>query len=128
MATTGVSKGSAKGARLQRYVAKKIQGYFKLDERDVRSTASGVTGTDITLSAAAVAKFPFAVECKNLKNISIYKYMRQAKEHTKNDLPIPLVIVHQNYSEELAVVNLDFFLTTISKYNGKVLKSMYNSK
>lgn len=72
----------AKGrARQQEFAAKVIETYPELNEDDVRSISMGAGGADILLSQAAKKLFPFEVECKSLKKISVYKYLEQAETH-----------------------------------------------
>jgi hypothetical protein len=114
-ATTGISPQSAKakGRRLQQLVRDSILSAFpKLEPDDVRSTSMGAGGEDVQLSPAARKLFPYTVECKNLAKIAVYNYYVQATGH--NDFE-PLVIIKQDRSKPLAVVDLEHFMELVKK-------------
>lgn len=60
------------------------------------------------LSTAAKRVFPFAVECKNLAKIAIYKYYEQATANAKDCEPI--VVVKQNRSKPLVILDAEWFI------------------
>ena len=103
----------AKGRLHQQWVRDKILALFpKLEPDDVRSTSMGAGGEDIQLSPAARKLFPYSVECKSLKALSIYKIMRQAKD---NCPPQPIAIVKANREKPLAVLDAEHFFKLIGK-------------
>ena len=100
-----------KGALLQKIVAEKIIKLFSLSPNDVKSAIMGESGMDIKLADNAREKFPFAVECKNLQRVAIYKYFKQAKDNAEE--LTPLLILKQNRSQPLAVLSLEDFFTLL---------------
>jgi hypothetical protein len=77
----------------------------------------GAGGVDVQLSPAAKRLFPYQIECKNLAKVSVYKFYEQAKTHGKAE---PLVVVKQNNSKPLAIVDLEHFLN--------IVKELYEDK
>ena len=88
-----------------------------LTSDDVRSTGMGQTGVDIQLSQAAKKQFPFAIECKNLKSIAVYKFYEQATENA-GDLE-PLVVIKQNRAQPLVLVDAKWFFENWRKHENQ---------
>ena len=104
------SSAKAKGRRLQQWVRDRILAAFpKLDTSDVRSTSMGAAGEDVLLAKAARDVFPYSVECKSLKAVSIYKHVDQAKSNCPEGAE-PLVIIKADRRKPLAVVDADHFI------------------
>lgn len=102
----------AKGRKLQQTVRDGILERFpSLEPDDVRSTGMGQSGEDVQLSPAARKLFPYSVECKNLAKIAVYNYYEQAC--TNCGASEPLVVIKQNRSKPLAVVDLNHFLDLV---------------
>ena len=74
----------------------------------------GAQGEDVQLSEAGLKCFPFSVECKNLAKVAVYKFYEQATTHSTAE---PLVVIKQNRSKPLAVVDLDHFIDLVRKAN-----------
>ena len=70
----------------------------------------GASGEDVQLSSAARIIFPFQVECKNRKAIAVFKDYEQAQTH---GLVEPLVILKQNNSKPLALVDAEYFFNLV---------------
>lgn len=103
----------AKGRNLQKWVRDKILAKFpSLEPDDVRSTSMGAGGEDVQLSPAARELFGYTIECKNLAKVAVYNFYEQAKQHGKGE---PLVIVKQNGSKPLAIVDADYFFKELIK-------------
>jgi len=104
----------AKGRKLQQAVRDGILERFPtLEPDDVRSTGMGQSGEDIQLSPAARKLFPYSVECKNLAKIAVYNYYNQC-EGNSGDYE-PLVVIKQNRSKPLAIIDLEHFMELIDK-------------
>lgn len=119
MASTTKSR-KAKGRRLQQFVRDIILRIFKgrLTEHDVKSTTMGETGLDIQLSSKARKLFPYAVECKNVESINIWKCYEQAC-HNAQDLE-PIVIFKKNRKDPLVALSAkEFFRLVISEKRRK---------
>ena len=84
---------------------------MELTSRDVESTAMGQSGVDIKLSQRAFDKFPYAVECKNLAKIAVYKYFNQRVGQEGETL----LVVKQNASPPLAIITLEHFMELVKK-------------
>jgi len=103
----------AKGRKLQQWCRDQIlQRFPTLTIDDVRSTSMGAGGEDVQLSTAARELVTYTIECKNRKAIAVYKDYEQAKTH---GLIEPLVILKQNLSKPLALVDAEHFLDLIQK-------------
>jgi alpha/beta superfamily hydrolase len=74
----------------------------------------GAGGEDVQLSPLARSLFGYTVECKNRAAIAVYKDYEQAKTH---GLVEPLVILKQNNSKPLALVDADHFFDMVQKIN-----------
>jgi hypothetical protein len=70
----------------------------------------GAGGEDVQLSSAARNLMNYTIECKNRKAIAVYKDYEQAKTH---GLVEPLVILKQNLSKPLALVDAEHFLDLV---------------
>lgn len=106
------SSAKAKGRNLQKYVVARILHYFpSLVHDDVISRSMGSQGEDVMLSPVARKLLPISIECKNKKAFSIYKDYAQASSNSHTYHPI--VVIKQNKSEPLAVMNLEYFLTLL---------------
>lgn len=104
------SSCKAKGRKLQQIVRDKVLKAFpELTPRDVQSTAMGQSGVDVKLSAAAFKVWPYAVECKNLAKIAVYKYFNQRQGQEGETL----LVVKQNSSPPLAIITLDHFMELV---------------
>ena len=97
----------AKGRKLQQWTADQILKAFPhLESDDVRSTSMGVSGSDVQLSPLARKSFAYDVECKSLAKVGVYRYVEQCENRGATQ---PLVIVKQNRSRPLAVVDAEHF-------------------
>lgn len=104
----------AKGRNLQKYVVSKVLHYFPhLKPDDCLSRSMGASGEDIMLSPAARDVFPVSIECKNKKAIAIYKDYEQATANSNTYQPI--LIVKQNNSKPLAVMDFEYWLELVSR-------------
>jgi hypothetical protein len=109
------SSAKQKGRLLQQKVRDVVLEKFPhLEADDVRSTSMGAGGADVQLSPAAKKVFPFDVECKSLAAVGIYKHYKQATTHGRHE---PLVVVKQNNSKPLAVVDLEYFVDLVRRAN-----------
>ena len=103
----------AKGRKLQQWARDQIlQRFPTLSIDDVRSTSMGAGGEDVQLSTAARELVSYTIECKNRKAIAVYKDYEQAKTH---GLIEPLVILKQNLSKPLALVDAEHFFDLVVK-------------
>ena len=74
----------------------------------------GASGEDIQLSPLARSLVCYTIECKNRKAIAVFKDYEQAKTHGQVE---PLVILKQNNSKPLALVDAEHFLDMLQKLN-----------
>ncbi len=51
------------------------------DTCEIHSRESGLNGTDVILRGKAKEKFPYSIECKNCKSISLPEWVRQAERN-----------------------------------------------
>jgi hypothetical protein len=107
------SSAKQKGRLLQQKVRDEILKRFpELEPDDCRSTSMGASGADVQLSPAAKRLVSYEIECKSLAAVGVYKFYEQAKTHGKLE---PLVVVKQNGSKPLAIVDLEHFLDLVRK-------------
>jgi hypothetical protein len=71
----------------------------------------GVSGRDVQLSEAALSVFPYAVECKNKARIAVYSDYEQACTNANGDTP--LLVIKQNQSKPLVVIDMEDFFNLI---------------
>lgn len=103
----------AKGKRLESRVEDDLKDFTGLCEDHIRSAIGSENGEDIILSKEARKVFPYAVECKSRKSMSVYRYFFQAQKNAKGSTP--LVILKENHKEPLAVVTWKHFRELLSK-------------
>ena len=102
-----------KGRLLQQLVRDKILDAFpRLEPDDVKSTSMGAGGEDVQLSPAARRLFPFSVEAKSRASIGVYAWYQQAKTNAPKDME-PLLVIKQNHSKPLVVIDLDAFMELV---------------
>ena len=107
------SSAKAKGRNLQNLVAKKLlESFPQLTERDVRSAPMGTNGADIVLSELAYSLLKCQIECKSRAMMAVYKDYEQAQTHGSSE---PIVVIKQNRSKPLAVMDLDYFIQLLRK-------------
>lgn len=107
------SSAKAKGRNLQNLVAKKLlESFPQLTERDVRSAPMGTNGADIVLSELAHGLLKCQIECKSRAMMAVYKDYEQAQTHGSSE---PIVVIKQNRSKPLAVMDLDYFIQLLRK-------------
>lgn len=105
-----------KGRKLQQWVRDRVLSIFpSLTKNDVRSTAMGQSGQDVQLSESARSLFPFAVECKSRARIAVYQDYEQAQANA-GELE-PLLIIKQNQSKPLAIVDAEWFFSFVRKHD-----------
>lgn len=102
-----------KGRTLQKLVRDKILDTFpELEPDDCKSTSMGAGGEDVQLSPAARRLFPFSVEAKSRASIGVYAWYQQAKTNAPKDME-PLLVIKQNHSKPLVVIDLDAFMELV---------------
>lgn len=111
------SSCKAKGRAHQQVLRDKLLAAFpQLEPDDVRSTSMGAPGEDLQLSPAARKLIPCSFECKSYNKIAVYQWFKQAQANTKTHQPV--VVMKQNNSKPLAVIDLDYFIELLrGKHN-----------
>ena len=104
----------AKGQRASKEVRDLLLTTFQdLEEEDIRVTPSGVSGVDILLSPKAQSRIPLDIEVKNQENVSIWKWLEQAKKNAKAGTP---VVVFRKNSQKLHIcLEFNSFLALLRK-------------
>ncbi len=106
------ASSKAKGRKLQQHVRDAIlEAFPRLEPDDVKSTSMGASGEDIQLSPAARRWFPFSVECKARESIATYAWFEQAKTNAGGHHP--LLVIKQNHSKPLVVLDFDTFMELV---------------
>jgi hypothetical protein len=118
------SSAKAKGRNFQNKVREMIMDRLGINEHDIKTAVMGESGMDIKLSSAGRDKFPFAVECKKVEKINIWKCYEQACENA-DDLT-PLLIFSKNNSKILICFEFNILLNYM--YKIRFLNKLVNSK
>ena len=96
-----------KGRNFQKKIMLMFQECFSLDEFSIRTPVGSENGPDVIFcNEAALQKVGLAIECKNVKKISIWECLEQAKSHAKNTKMTPALVFHRS-----AIGNTDIFIT-----------------
>jgi hypothetical protein len=99
----------AKGRNLCKYVKDRILAFFPLlFPDDIKVTSSGAGGEDLQFARIARQTLPVSIECKNRAKIAVYKDYAQAKANAAGYEPV--LIVKQNHSTPLAIMDLEYYL------------------
>lgn len=115
MTATSPRARKTKGYAFQKHIAEIIRTKFNLEERDIVSTPSSVSGVDLLLSNRAKEVFPFSVEAKRQENTNIWKWIEQAEQNRGEG--IPLVIFKKNHSDISCCLKFDDLLNLIGRNN-----------
>jgi hypothetical protein len=108
-----VQSGKAKGRKLQQWVRDKLHQYCpELRPGDVESTSMGAGGEDVKLSPHARDYYPVQFECKNYAKFAVYEHYKQACTHGTFE---PVLVIKQNNSKPLAVVDADWFFAMLGE-------------
>lgn len=105
----------AKGRKLQQELRDILISELGIDPLDIESTATGLSGCDLFLSAAARERFPFGAECKNTERLSIWEDLKQAKANAAKEGLKPLLVFRKNNWPTHVVLELGDFLDLIKK-------------
>lgn len=115
-----------KGRGWEKEVAKLIAHYIELPLEDVYHARAGKKEEDIQLSAAARAKFPFHVECKNEKVARVPAWIRQMeddiKTYKKAGKPVGLgIVVFKQHGDRTpyALIRFDLLLEALYVRKGR---------
>ncbi|HKJ01905.1 MAG TPA: hypothetical protein VJ997_05600 [Longimicrobiales bacterium] len=112
------ASAKAKGRRLQNEVASRVRAYLHLPEPDVKGAVMGEGGADLKLSDRAQSVFPFAVECKNVERLHLWKARAQAVAHAEKTGLRPLLVDRRNREVAWAQLPLNDLLELLAKLNG----------
>ena len=76
----------------------------------------GAGGEDILFSQEAGDTLGISVECKSRSSLAVYAFYSQAADNCPEDRE-PVVIVKQNHSKPLAVIDAEYFVTLLKGTN-----------
>lgn len=79
------------------------------DDCLIHSRESGLSGTDVILRGEAKEKFPFSIECKNCKSLSLPDWIRQANANSDNGNWLLFVKSPALETKKVVVLSLDNF-------------------
>lgn len=112
----------AKGRGLQQWVAKQIAKVLDIpfdnqdDQCPIKSRGMGQSGNDVYIADVALfEKFPFAVECKNTENISVYAYIKQVQANADKDQPW-LLVHKKNRNKPIVILDAEYFFILYKDY------------
>lgn len=106
------SSKKAKGKLLTNHVCKRIREVFSLPESDVKSPPGSVGGEDIWLSETARKAFPFSIEGKNVKTLSLVAALEQA---ISNSPGYTSCVCHKPHGKGLNKTIISFYLDDFLK-------------
>lgn len=99
----------AKGRVFQKAVVAALYEKFpELQEGDIESRSMGSQGTDLLLSPAARARFPYSVECKCQESLNVWSALKQAEENAGT--LTPLLTFRRNRSTTYVALRFNDFL------------------
>lgn len=107
------ASAKAKGRGLQaKVVAKLLAAFPSLHPDDVKSTPMSTVGEDVQLSRTARKILDVQIECKKFKAFAVYTHYDQCSKTGKHN---PLLVIEADRRKPLAVVDLDWFITLLTK-------------
>ena len=74
----------------------------------------GAGGEDILFSQEAGDTLGISVECKSRSSLAVYSFYSQAADNCPEDRE-PVVIVKQNHSKPLAVIDAEYFIRLLKE-------------
>ncbi len=104
-----------KAKLLQNTIAEDLRDCLGVCDEDIKPSLMSEQGMDIKLSSAARARFPYAVECKNVEKLDLWAAIEQAKTNAEKEKLKPLVLFKRSRSDIFAVIKWDDFLDLIRK-------------
>ena len=103
----------AKGRKLQQWVRTQLIEQLDVHPEDIESRSMGAGGEDLIMARAAIQKFPFSIECKNVEKLNVWEAYEQAKANC-NDYE-PLVVMKKNQKKPLVVIDADYFISLVKR-------------
>lgn len=111
-------RNKRKGRDFEKYLAERVAETFDLPVTDVWNSRSGRKECDIQLSAAAYEVFPYHIEAKNQRSLSVPAWLRQAEADAatvgSEGRPVeatPVVVFKQHGSSRAyAIIDFEVFL------------------
>ena len=104
----------AKGRRLQNKIRELLINELDIPAHDIDVAIMGEGGVDVKIHSSSLHKFPYAIECKNVERINIWKAWEQAEAHVlKGDSSAqshPLLIFSKNRHTPLAVLDVEHLI------------------
>tara|TARA_X000000950_G_scaffold289192_1_gene410631 strand:+ start:4093 stop:4464 length:372 start_codon:yes stop_codon:yes gene_type:complete len=110
------SSAKAKGRNFQNKVREMIMEKLGINEHDIKTAVMGESGMDIILSQEGRNAFPYAVECKKVERMNVWKCYDQACENS-NDLT-PLLVFSKNHSKVMVCFEFEDFLDLVENARG----------
>jgi len=108
-----------KGRKFQQKIRDMIIEEFNFPESDVRSCSMGAPGVDIQLSKVAKEKFPFSVECKNVKKLSpLSEYYKQSVSNCVDET-MPVLISNMPDGQSLVTMSVEDFFFLAKRFSDK---------
>lgn len=103
--------GRARGRKFEKSTAEDIRAALGAHPEDVKRTPASVGGKDIILHHALRERFPYGVECKDTKTLSVPAWLQQAEDNAEKDESIPIVVFKlPRNAKKYVIVPFDHFL------------------
>lgn len=110
------SSAKAKGRRCAQEVKELLhKACSALSPGDIVVTPSGVTGPDLHLSPAAKQVYPWAIECKNVESLNVWKALDQAVSHQQGGEEVPLLFFRRNRSKLYVALEAEHFMRLVRR-------------
>ena len=113
-----------KGYKLQKDVAKLLLEKFDtLEQRDIVSAPSSVSGEDLILSERARKLLPVNFECKCQEALSVWAALEQVEKESKKLKTNPILVFKRNRTPTYTTIRLEFLIELLYNYSNKCDKT-----
>lgn len=107
----------ARGRGFEKSTANDIRLALGAHPEDVKRTPASVGGRDIQVHHALRPRFPYSVECKNTKTISVPSWIEQAESNVSDEMPIPAVVFKlPKNSKKYVIIPFNHFLAITKNF------------
>jgi hypothetical protein len=118
MASSTASR-KAKGRRLQQYVRdefRQILAPYGIHEEDCQSTSMGVSGIDVTFSAAVKAIINPLIECKAKESCNVVSDFQHHLETYSNVEGLKMLVHSKNHTRPMVTLNWSDFRVLLESH------------
>lgn len=114
-------RSKRKGRDFEKAVAERVAEWLGVPVEEVSGARSGKKECDIQLSTIAHHLFPYHIEAKNHKSLSVPDWLRQASSDaalsTRKPTPEPVVVFKQHGDgEKWAIIRFEVFMELATRH------------